>query len=109
MKMLSLILVATISSPAWSQKFQAALEESQNKLQEQGSTTVSESTVMTPTVKVEKKESGICENENQNSIPLKYLTSLIRQKDGNLKISHDPRSGKVKVSTGPFILEIVHR
>lgn len=103
MKMLSLLLLTTLSTQAWSQRFQAALEESQKKIQSEVSKPSGSGGTSTG-APIEKKESGSCEvGEKQTSIPLKYLTSFIREKDGNLKVSHDPRSGKVKISTGPFI------
>lgn len=44
-----------------------------------------------------------CEENDQTSLPLAYVTSLIQEKDGKLDLSHDQRSKKLAISSGDMI------
>lgn len=44
-----------------------------------------------------------CEEADQTSLPLAYVTSLIQQKNAALDITHDPRSGTLTISSGDMI------
>ena len=67
----------------------------------------SSSSTSTPEVKPSTSSTSsskkACEENDQTSLPLKYLTSLILEKDGKLDIIHDQRTGKLKVSSPDMI------
>lgn len=47
--------------------------------------------------------SKVCSTNDQSSLPLKYVTSLIMEKNGALDIAHDPRTGEVTIQVPRMI------
>ncbi len=42
--------------------------------------------------------SGVCESDEQVSVPLSFISNLILTNDGELELGHDPRAGRLTVS-----------
>ncbi|HXH75141.1 MAG TPA: hypothetical protein VNJ08_09270 [Bacteriovoracaceae bacterium] len=47
--------------------------------------------------------SGKCEENDQTSLPLSYVTSLLQAKNGHLDVSYDPRKGSLQISAPDMI------
>lgn len=100
MKKTVYLLVVLISLPAYSQRLLKAIKEHQSTL-EATQTPAGKKQQATPDVKVvgATKISGAqCQEDEQTSLPLAYITGLINSKNGHLDISHDPNSGTLTIA-----------
>ncbi len=104
MKLFVAVMLSALTIPAYAQGLLNSLESYQKEIVSKTTTT---NTSPDPQVKfdpIEKtKTSGICESQEQTSLPLRYINSLIMQKDGKLDIQHDPRTGKIKINSPDMI------
>jgi hypothetical protein len=103
MKLFVTVMLSALTIPAYAQGLLNSLENYQKEIVPQTSSPSSTD----PSVKIDPiektKTSGVCEATEQTSLPLRYITSLILQKDGKLDIQHDPRTGKIKINTPDMI------
>jgi hypothetical protein len=102
MKKLSLLALTTISLPLYAQSLLNTLNAHQSQITKVSSE-ASSSTPPASTTITRSKTSGHCEENDQTSLPLAYLTSLIQDSNPKLDITHDPRSGKLIVGSGEMI------
>ena len=114
MKKFAAVILATLTLPVYAQRFMGALSDYQQTLEptSQGSggsvSPGSSSSSSTPRPEVQQggqssSSTQACEENDQTSMPLKYLTNLILQKDADLKINHDPRSASLAITSGDMI------
>lgn len=104
MKKFLCILMSLATFPAYSQKLVDALSAYQNTLESEGST--SSTTTVAPvstSSTTSNSSSKKCTADKQSSLPLKFLTSLILEKDGKLDISHDRSNGSLKIKAPNII------
>ncbi len=100
MKIFSLVVLSLLAIPAYAQGFLDSLEQHQASLPTPaGITTDRPSTgVTTPTTRPSDVDTS-CSEDKQTSLPLKYLTGLILERDAKLDINHDPASGTLRISS----------
>ncbi len=111
MKKTSWILAVIIftSLEVKAQNILDALSEHQGSLEPEVSAHASQAEVKNPDGEVEQGSvsssttQGICEEPDQKSIPLAYLTSLIQVQNGKLETNYDPRRGALEVSSPDMI------
>lgn len=115
MKKLSLALLTLATMPVYAQGILNSLTTYQDSLEPKhvtrtdggSSTTVGSSTKPVPDVKPGGGSSSTtgakCEENDQTSLPLNIVTSLILEKDGKLDLVHDPRQGTLKVTSPDMI------
>lgn len=104
MKMFAAVLLSILTIPAQAQRLLGGLETHQKEITPKSTPNSDPSK---PDIKIEPvgktKTAGQCTEQDQTSLPLSYITSLIMEKDGKLEISHDARSGKLSVSSPDMI------
>lgn len=114
MKKIPYLVLSLLTIPAYANSILNSLNQYQSKLgphqsQSSGPATPSTSTTRTSTSDVkpstEQTSSSTvrCESPDQTSLPLAYVTSLIQEKDAQLEVTHDQRSGKVTISAPDMI------
>jgi hypothetical protein len=114
MKKIPFLVLSLLTIPSYAQSLLGILNQHQNSLKKPepvtssqasgtsstviaSSQAVNESVSSTPSNKIE------CESDDQTSLPLAYITSLIQEKGGQLDISHDQRTGKLTISSADMI------
>lgn len=99
MKFLPLVVLSLFAIPAHADLL-GALEQNQASLPSEPGVSVPQAPtgVTSPTVRPSDTNTR-CDEDKQTSLPLKYLTGLLLQKDGKLEINHDPTSGTLRVSS----------
>jgi hypothetical protein len=108
MKKMPWFLLACISLPSYSQSILNTLNEYQDSLEPESSTNGAPSVKKPGTEVVSTSESsavgsGKCEENDQKSLPLSYVTSLIQSKNAMLDVSYDPRKAVLQVSAPDMI------
>ncbi|WPU65357.1 hypothetical protein [Peredibacter starrii] len=116
MKKFSILLLSMATMPVYAQGILGSLNSYQESLEPKhvsrtgeggSSTTVGSSSKPVPEVKPSGGASSTtnnkCEENDQTSLPLSYITSLIMEKDGKLDIVHDPRQGTLTVKSPDMI------
>jgi hypothetical protein len=107
MKMLSVLMLSIVTIPSHAQGLLGTLNRHQNSIEIQASGRTSGQTSSTPEVRSSSRSTSSsnlkCEENDQTSLPLAYVTSLIQERDGKLEISHDQRSKKLSISSGDMI------
>ena len=115
MKKLSILLLSMATFPAYSQGILNSLSKYQESLEpkvvqrtsEGGSTTTGSTTKPIPEVKPGGGTSSTinakCDENDQTSLPLNFVTSLILEKDGKLDLVHNPREGTLAVTSPDMI------
>ena len=116
MKKFSILLLSMATLPAYAQVILGSLNSYQETLEPKhvsragdsgSSTTVGSSSKPVPEVKPSGGASSTtnnkCEENDQTSLPLSYITSLIMEKDGKLDLVHDPRQGTLTVKSPDMI------
>lgn len=105
MKKLSILMVSILALPTYGQSLLSTLNQYQGTLRSQPSASSPSSTPsdVKPTSQVSSSSVKKCEENDQTSLPLSYVTSLILEKDAALDILHDPRAGSLTVSAGDMI------
>lgn len=100
MKFLPLVVLSLFAIPAQAQSLLDALEQNQASLPTEPGVTQEKAPtgVTSPTVRPSDTNTR-CDEDKQTSLPLKYLTGLLLQKDAKLDINHDPASGTLRVSS----------
>lgn len=108
MKKLPILMLSLVTLPSYGQGLLNTLNTYQGSL----------STPSTAPAAGAKKQSGPevkptgdakasttqkCEEQDQTSLPLAYVTSLIQQKNATLELVHDPRSGTLSVGSADMI------
>lgn len=116
MKKLCILLLSVATIPAYAQGILNSLNQYQESLDPKhvqrtseggSSTTVGSSAKPVPEVKPGGGSSSTvnakCDENDQTSLPLSYVTSLILEKDGKLDLVHDPRQGTLAVTSPDMI------
>ena len=96
-------MLSTLSITGYAQTLLDTLIDNQNQIPARANSTSSTSPEIKPEPVAKPRTSGACNENEQTSLPLKYLTALILEKDGGLEIQHDSRSGKLTVKSGDMI------
>ena len=108
MKKSFFLLLSVITLPVYASGILGSLTKFQDSLEDVGQKTEG-STVDTGTVPevssgpVSSSSSAKCMENDQTSLPLNYLTSLILKKDAALELTHDARQGSLQVSSADMI------
>lgn len=109
MKKLPIIMLSLLTLPVQAQSILNTLNSHQSNLkpaQTNGSGS-SSNTNSTPEVKPSSESVSSttlkCEENDQTSLPLAYITSLIQEKDANLDIRHYATEGRLELSSAPMI------
>lgn len=102
------ILLSLVALPLHAQSILSTLNQHQNSLEPDaaaaGSPTVKKSGAeVAPKAETSAIGGGKCEENDQTSLPLAYVTSLILAKNGKLDVSYDPHKGIVQVSAPDMI------
>lgn len=107
MKKYLAVLLSFVTIPSYAQELLGALSNYQDKLEPSESTSSSSSSSSSSEVKPSSTSTGssskVCSEKDQTSMPLKYLTSLIQEKDGKLEFTYDQRTGKLKINSPDMI------
>lgn len=114
MKKLPILMLSLMTLPVYAQSMLSTLNSHQDSLKtpESNSTGTNGSGSSTnsntgpdvkPSTETISSSSAKCEESDQTSLPLAYVTSLIQQKNASLDITHDPRSGSLTVSAEDMI------
>lgn len=100
MKFLPLVVLSLFAIPVQAQGLLDALEQNQASLPSGPGVTQEKAPtgVTAPTVKPSETNTS-CDEDKQTSLPLKYLTGLLLQKDAKLDLTHDPAAGTLKVTS----------
>lgn len=102
MKKTAVFILSLVTIPVYG----ISVLESLNKYQSDLSGSVSSAPSGSPSKPVTESRSvtnNKCEENDQKSLPLSYLTSLILKKDGRLEIAHDPRNSTLSISSADMI------
>lgn len=109
MKKLPIIMLSLLTLPVHAQSILNSLNSYQSNLKPAESSTSSQSssTNSTPEVKPSSETvsstSTKCEENDQTSLPLAYITSLIQEKDAKLDIKHYAAEGRLEIASAPMI------
>jgi hypothetical protein len=103
MKFFVIIIVSALALPTYGQRLLKSLESYQQDIEPKSSSNKSSSAEVKVEIIEKTKSNGECKEETQTSLPLAYISSLILEKDGKLEITHDPRTGKLKLSSPEMI------
>jgi hypothetical protein len=103
MKKISTIVILLLALPVYSQGILGTLNQYQDGLQKESPSSptkpeVKPSPEARPSISKTK-----CEENDQTSLPLAYVTSLILERNGSLDVKHDPRAGTLTVSAPEMI------
>jgi hypothetical protein len=96
-------LLPLVALPVHAQSLLGALNEHQNSLQTSSSTASQSGTAGGTVTVTGSSSSGRCEENDQTSLPLSYMTSLIQHKDGKLNVNYDGRGGSLSISAQDMI------
>jgi hypothetical protein len=104
MKKIPVLLLSLMTIPAQAQVW-SALSDYQESLKpaENHSSSSTSAPEVKPSTGSTSSSSKMCEENDQTSLPLKILSSLILEKNGQLEIVHDQRTGKLKVTSPDMI------
>ena len=104
MKKIPVLMLSLMTIPAHAQVW-SALSDYQESLKPAVNQSSSSSSApeVKPSTNSSSSSSKLCEENEQTSLPLKILISLILEKDGQLGIVHDQRTGKLKVTSPDMI------
>jgi hypothetical protein len=110
MKKLPIVMLALLTLPVHAQSILNTLNQHQSNLKPatstngQTSSTTSESKPdVKPSGESVSSTSTKCEENDQTSLPLAYVNSLLLEKDGALNISHDPSGGTLEIKAPSMI------
>ncbi len=110
MKMLSVLMLSLVTTMSHAQGLLGTLNQHQNTIEVQGSGSTpgsvghgSSKPEVKPSTSSTSSNNLNCEENDQTSLPLAYVTSLIQERDAKLEISHDQRSKKLSLSSGDMI------
>jgi hypothetical protein len=100
MKIFPLVVLTLFAIPVHAQSLLSALEQMQSSLPADPGVTVAKTPagVTAPTIKPSSSNTQ-CNENKQSSLPLKYLTALILQKDAELSIEAKPAEGTLTISS----------
>lgn len=100
MKIFSLVVLSFVAIPAYAQGLLDSLEQHQASLPAQPGVTAERPAtgITSPTVRPSDVDTS-CTESKQTSLPLKYLTGLLLQREAQLDINHDPSSGTLRISS----------
>jgi hypothetical protein len=107
----SFLLLSLMTLPSFAQSILTTLNQHQNSLQKPqsfvGGQSPSSSSQSQPEVRASTQDTSSqsieCRSEDQTSLPLAYITSLIQEKDGKLEYTHDRSTGKLTISSADMI------
>ncbi len=104
MKKLSILMLSLATLPANSASMLESLSSYQDSLSSDGAVTKTTSPVdVKPSAESISSSSAKCEEDDQTSLPLALVTSLIMQKNASLDFTHDPRSNSLSISSADMI------
>lgn len=106
MKKTCIAIVSLMALPVYAQSLLGTLNKHQNSLETPGSVVTSSGTnreEVGPIAETSSVSGGLCEENDQTSLPLAYVTSLIQSKEAKLGIEFDPRSGSLNISAPDMI------
>lgn len=114
MKKLPILMLSLMTLPVYAQSMLSTLSSHQDGLKNpetnsnNGSGSGSSSNTNTgpdvkPSTETISSSSAKCEEADQTSLPLAYVTSLIQQKNAALDITHDPRAGTLTIAAEDMI------
>lgn len=93
-------MLSLLTLPAYGQNLLDALEQNQASLPADPGTSEARPSpgITSPTTRPSEVDTH-CDEDKQTSLPLKYLTALLLQRDAKLDLSHDPSTGTLRVSS----------
>lgn len=106
MKKLSILMLTIVAFPSYGQSLMSTFSQYQSSLKAQASpgTPGSNPSEVKPSSQVESSSVKKCVGENdQTSMPLNYLTSLLLEQDAKLDLLHDPRAGTLTVTAPDMV------
>jgi hypothetical protein len=104
MKKTYIAVLSLLALPLHAQSLLGTLNKHQDSLRSPTTTSeVSEEAETTTVSESTSTSSGRCEENDQKSLPLAYVTSLLQSRDAKLDIAYDPRSATLKVSAPDMI------
>lgn len=106
MKKLSILMLAVIAFPVNAQSMLRSFKDYQNSLEpasSSGPTATGAKPDVTSSSESVSSSSAKCEENDQTSLPLNILTSLITKKDGALDFTHDSRTKTLQISSPSMI------
>lgn len=103
MKKLSVLLLALMTIPTYGQSILGALGQHQDSLKSDTPGTKPKDEVKPSTESISSSSNLKCEENDQTSLPLSFVSSLIQKKDGQLSLNHDPREGTLSVVSPDMI------
>jgi hypothetical protein len=110
MKKLPILMLSLLSVPTYAQGILGTLNQYQSNIQPQAAAAAATGTpgakpgpeVKSATQSVSSSSQKCAEND-QTSLPLSYVTSLIQEKNAALNITQDPRSGTLAITSADMI------
>lgn len=105
MKKLSIVMLSLMTIPSYAQSMLSSLSTYQETLKtdEAQAGTPGSAVEVKPSSESISSSSTMCEENDQTSLPLAYVTSLIQKKNASLEIQSDPRVGRLSVSSEDMI------
>jgi hypothetical protein len=111
MKKLPILMLSLMTFPLYAQSMLSTLNQHQSNLSNSASGSASGGSSSTGRTTADVKPSSesisssslSCEEDDQTSIPLNYLTALIQKQNGTLDIVHNPRSGTLSITSPDMI------
>lgn len=112
MKKIPILMLSLLTMPTYAQSILSTLTQHQNSLQspesprtggQGGSSAIGSRQEVSPSQSSTSSSTIKCESNDQTSLPLAYITSLIQEKDAKLNLSHDNRTGKITIESGDMI------
>lgn len=107
MKKFAVVMLSVLTVPAYAQSMLESLQTFQKEIQPKSSSSTAKSDGPAPAPSepvTSTKSSGQCSpQDKQTSLPLAYITAMLMEKDGKLQINHDPRNGKISISSPDMI------
>lgn len=104
MKKFSVLLLSLITIPTYAQSVLGALGKHQDGLSSGSPGSTKPKEEVKPSTEVVSSSSGQrCEENDQTSLPLAFVSSLIQKRDGALSFHHDPREGTLTVTSPDMI------
>lgn len=104
-----LFLLSLVALPVYGQGIWGTLNQHQDALEGQSGANGGTAAVKKPGSEVKTSSvstsvsGGKCEENDQTSLPLAYVTSLIQSKNARLEVDYDPRKGTVSISAPDMI------
>lgn len=104
MKKTYIAVLSLLALPLHAQSLLGTLNKHQESLRSPTTTSeVSQEAETTVASESSSTSSGRCEENDQKSLPLAYVTSLLQARDAKLDIAYDPRSATLKISAPDMI------